>query len=98
MRQAIAPGIINKNDFWQDDDFVWQKIYQSNDSELISELNSLKEKVSQKNAGVIRCKKFRRVDPEILLDHKIVQLSKIDGDFAKKLENEREHNQRGVEI
>ncbi|MEH6705334.1 MAG: HD domain-containing protein [Galbibacter orientalis] len=72
VKDCIAKGIIQEEDFYQDDYYLIDKINRSvNLKKMINEINSLKienEKITQKK---------RKIDPEILVDNRVLKLSEI---------------------
>ncbi|EIJ40651.1 HD superfamily phosphohydrolase [Galbibacter orientalis DSM 19592] len=72
VKDCLTKGIIQEEDFYQDDFYLIDKINRSvNLKKMISEINSLKienEKITQKK---------RKIDPEILVDNRVLKLSEI---------------------
>ncbi|WP_456866739.1 HD domain-containing protein [Galbibacter sp. BG1] len=73
VKDCLTKGIIQEEDFYQDDFYLIDKINRSvNLKKMISEINSLKienEKITQKK---------RKIDPEILVDNRVLKLSEIN--------------------
>jgi len=98
LKEALNRKILTRNDFLNDDMFVLNKIHQSNQKDLINKLEKMREKITSGKIGTRRKKKFRYVDPEVLINNKIKNLSSIDQSFARLLEKQRQLNEKGVEI
>ena len=98
LKKAIERKILTRNDFSNNDMFVLNKIYQSDQKDLINELEKMREKVILNKIGITKKKKFRYVDPEVLINNEIKNISSIDQSFARLLEKQRQLNEKGVEI
>jgi hypothetical protein len=98
FKDAIAKNIIRKEDFFHDDDYVLDKIKNSGDSGIIGSLEKLKEKAERNMIGIIQLKKFRYIDPKILINGKMQSLSSIDHDFKTYLREQRRINDLGINI
>ena len=98
LKLCIQKGILDISDLYRDDDFVMDKIYKSNDTEIISMLEPLKSPKMKngKGATIILQKKFRYIDPKYLESGKLVGLSEFDQDYKDLLEQARKHNQAGI--
>ncbi len=72
VKDCIAKGIIQEEDFYQDDFYLIDKINRSvNLKKMISEI----EKIEMDNGKLIQ--KKRKVDPEIFVDNRVLKLSEI---------------------
>lgn len=97
LKKALKRKILVKDDFLKDDMFVLNKIYMSKQNDLIDELEKMRERISSK-IGIRRKKKFRYVDPGVLINNTIKSLSSIDQDFLKFLEEQKRIDKKGIEI
>lgn len=99
IKRAIEIKIIEFNDLWKDDEYILQKLEESNDLKIrnifeilnhssLPEFNCKKEKVN---------KKLRYVDPEIITNNgKLVRLSALRKDFFDELENLKKDSAEGM--
>jgi len=98
LKNALESGDISIEDFWKTDDEIIAKLKNKNNKKYnkifsilskkdLSSLNCSSEKV---------CKKFRYVDPEIIINSKITKLSDINEDFAQDLIKAKEKNKEGI--
>jgi len=98
LKIALKKKLISKSDFLKSEEFILKKLEKSNDKEIKDILNLLKKK----KIGRIRkfsqkriYKKFRHVDPKVLLDGRLVKVSKIFPEFKKMLEKHSKINKKG---
>jgi len=100
LKTALAKKIINFEDFWKDDNYIMNKLINSNDKEINKILSILKEKSLKKlpKSQEKVLKKFRFVDPEYISQKKVRKLSNEDKNFKKILQRAREINFQGVLI
>jgi len=101
LKRALNKRILILKDFYQDDDFVVDRLIKSRDKKIFTLLNILKNKVLPKNLQgkrkIVR-KKFRYVNPEFISNSQIKKLSQVSDKFKSLLEKERRLNQKGVKI
>lgn len=95
---AIDKKYISKNDFYGDEDILLRKIEKSNSTQIQEILNILKSsKLDIRNKTKTKIiKKFRHVDPKVLIGNELKRLSEISEEFRINLEKHREINKRGV--
>ena len=95
LKYALDKNIICKEDFFQNDDTIINKLEKSNNKKIKELLIKLQkhENVDSKKEKVY--KKFRHVDPAIK-GGKV--LSSIDKKFASKLKHYKELSSKGMEI
>lgn len=101
LKEALAKNIISPADFYQDEEHIISKIYNSQDNNLINTLDNLRKKTLEKieeGPKTILKKKFRFVDPKILQNEKLLTLSTISPEFNKFLEKQRLINSQGFEF
>lgn len=99
LRKAIKNKIITKSDLLdKTDDFVISKIIKANKKEDLEVLSLLEKKnlsfLAKSNVSIKR--KFRFVDPKILMNGKMVILSTVNEKFCKKLKHAKILNDKGV--
>lgn len=101
LKYALEKDIINESDMWQDDQYVLKLLKNADDEKISKGLKLLKSKHFEdiKTSSTLKIKKkFRYVDPSVLKSGNLVALSKIDSDFARRVDNEKSKNALGVEI
>lgn len=98
IRIALDEKIIQQEDFWQNDDFILNKIKKAKKKEIEKLFSVLRKKSLKKLAKsrIVAYKKFRYVDPEFLKNDKIYKLSEVDRKFQKAIEQARKINQKGI--
>ena len=86
IRRGLAVGAIEEDDIWGVDRPVWQKLLNHPDPDLQSWLalvNADTKFVWDEEAPSFRVStKIRTIDPDILLDGELYQLSELDADYA----------------
>jgi len=90
LRIAIQKHIINENDLFTTDSEIINKLRESEDKEISGMLNTisyLNVIEDEKNYDYHLKSKVRCTDPKIIIDDKIIKLSKID-EYYKKLMND----------
>ena len=99
LRTALKKKIISESDFFKGEELILNKLEKCSDKFIKDILNKLGGKIfkrSRKKTGKKIMKKFRHIDPKIIVDKKLVRLSKIDSKFKKTLEKYREINKKGI--
>lgn len=101
LKKAVSRKIINFKDFWQYDQFVINKLKNSKDKEINNILDILrktKKVANLKKGKKVILKKFRYVDPQIVINEKVKRLTDLDKGFKKRLESARKANKKGVRV
>lgn len=98
LKKAIYDGKINIEDFSETDDFVIDKIIKASRKEYTMVLGLLENKNLNflTKSNVRTRKKFRYVDPKILINGKTIRLSIINRKFSKKLKKAKLLNSKGT--
>ncbi|MDP3982740.1 MAG: HD domain-containing protein [bacterium] len=98
LKKTIQDKVINLEDFLVTDDFVINKVIKANKKEYLKVLNLLENKNLNflARSNVSTKKKFRYVDPKILINGKLERLSVLSKEFSKKLEKARRSNDKGT--
>jgi HD superfamily phosphohydrolase len=99
LKTAMDKEIIKEKDFYTDDEFILNKLENSKNEDIKERLTVLKTKklvYPKENRTENVYKKFRHVNPKVLVDNKLVRLSKLDKTFAKLLEKHRKMNKKGL--
>lgn len=100
LRLAIEAQIIAKDDLWKTDEDVITILRDSGDRRINKLLDTLEQPSLEHlpRAKEPTIKKFRHVDPSVLVDDSLYRLSEIDDTFAQKLAQARQNNQAGHHI
>ncbi len=98
LKEALQKKIIKFNDFWQDDNYILSKLEHSNNLKIKTILSVLRNKslkhLSKKNGKIY--KKFRYIDPEIIIKNKLIKLSQINKKYAQELRQTKKHSENGI--
>jgi HD superfamily phosphohydrolase len=103
LKIANKKKIVEKEEFFdKDEKFILCELENTNDEDIKKILNTLKNKnkISESfpKMGKKVFRKFRHVDPKILINNNLKRLSEIDSEFKNKLESSREENKKGLFI
>lgn len=100
LRIAIEVSIVTKEDLWDTDEEVLSLLRNSQNAPINTLLNTLEQPSLEHlpRAKEPTIKKFRHVDPYVLVNDSLHRLSKIDPTFAQKLDQARQNNQAGHHI
>jgi uncharacterized protein len=99
LKTALQAGLVQKEDFFKDETTVMAKIGNNPHPDIEAILKLLRNKdlsAQRKDSGKKVFKKFRFVDPKILIDGVPTRLSALDPDFAHLIEEHRRINQEGL--
>lgn len=98
LKSAIEDKIISMEDLLETDDLVIEKIFQTKRKKYLEVFNVLENKDLSflKKSSVCVKKKFRFVDPKILINGSVVKLSEINDNFKKELKMAKKLNKKGV--
>jgi len=98
---AIDKGIVTQEDLFSTEDKIWRRLKTAKDKKIQDNLrifeNGKRENliISYKKPGIYIRKKFRHVDPLVLVNGKIRRLSGIDKKFARFIKKYKERKSRG---
>ena len=102
LRYALDKEILQKENFFRDDQFVLDILEASSDEEILKRLflleNKLNFKIDDKKPAYVLHKKFRYIDPSYLDGDRELRLSENNKEYSTFLEREREHNKNGHKI
>lgn len=100
IKHAMKRGIISFKDFWEYDEFILGKLRKADDDFIQGNLRTLRKR-SLKNfprGSKILKKKFRYVDPDVIINDHITRLSTISGRFRSQIEAAKIQNKKGIKI
>ncbi len=98
LRYALDSGLVCWDDFWQDDEYILSKLKSASQKRIDFVLSVLEKKdlsrlpISDK----AELKKFRFVDPLVQENYSVQRLSELSASFAKKLDQARLENEKGI--
>lgn len=98
LRRALELHVISMNDFWNDDAYVLGRLESSDDAFITRGLALLKHRdlSFMERATVPIVKKFRWVDPDVVVGDKTEKLSILKSEYVVDLVQAREENLKGV--
>ncbi len=98
LKRALADNTITIDDLHQTDEFVIDKIIRSEVKEHVAVLSLMEHKDLSflPKADKSTMKKFRYVDPKVIMDGKAVRLSVINTDFKDEIESAKKRNLKGT--
>lgn len=100
LKEAMLKEIISKEDFNKEDEQVLSLLTLSKDESILNNLNVLsnKLKVIEAESGILLHKKFRHIDPAVLLGTQTRSLSSLSQEYSALLEQERENSKKEMRI
>jgi uncharacterized protein len=100
LKKAIDLELISKEDLMKTDQFIMSILENSKNQEIIEQLDMLKNgfKIEESEGGIELKKKFRYIDPEVLTNEGIVNLTKISSGYNHELEKEKAKKDSFVRI
>lgn len=99
LKKALEIGLIQKNDFLFDDDYIIVKLEASNDRLVTDTLAYLRQNpLPRVTKGQCVTKKFRYIDPPFISGGKLVRLTEADAEYRQLLDNARLANKKGVVV
>ena len=99
LKVAIDQKVLREADFFQDEKFILNKVEKFSNQgvqKILKILRNKKFKIEEKISGERVFKKFRYVDPKVLVNNKLVRLSRLDQSFVTSLTKHQKINQRGL--
>src|SRR3989344_2443568 len=96
LKEAMLKEIISKEDFGKTDQEVLSAITLSKDASLLEKLKILsgKLKAIESDTGILLQKKFRYINPSVILGNQVLPLSSISPEYTQVLELERENSKK----
>jgi uncharacterized protein len=100
LKKAIESGIITKEDLMKTDQFIINILENSKNNEILEKIDMLKNgfEIKEDNEGIELKKKFRYIDPEVLTEEGIINLTKISLEYKDALEKEKANKDSFVKI
>ncbi len=101
LRIALDKKILLHNDFYKDEKLILNKIERTRNKAIKEILTILKKKDLKdikKNTGIKIVKKFRYVNPKVIVNEQLVRLSKLVPKFQTIINKHREINKKGLVI
>ncbi len=99
LKSALGKGIIRKEDFLNNDDYIMGKLEGSSDKSILKVLSDLRHNPLQLEAnGPTVKKKFRYIDPPFMVNGILIKLTGVNKDYAESLKRARQENQKGVTV
>lgn len=96
LKRAIDKKIISLTDLNRTDYFVINKLLESKDDFTLSKLNLLKKRIvikeTNSNEGVVLIKKYRYIDPYVLHNGKLIELSRLSSEYKELLEETKKNH------
>ncbi|MBM3284104.1 HD domain-containing protein [Candidatus Gottesmanbacteria bacterium] len=97
LKIALERGIIKKSDFLDVDSHITEILTVSSDLDIKRRLAFLRQKpLPTTTKGRVVVKKFRYIDPPILIEKGLERLTSVDNEYRKLLEKARNDNQKGI--
>lgn len=99
LKIAMDNNLLSRKDFFEDEKHILKILENSKVKEINQILMTLSNKRLKKEVkenGEIVHKKFRYIDPRVIVDGKLQRLSEIDLSFKRMLEKRREINNKGI--
>lgn len=97
VKRALDLGLIKEQDFYGTEQMILEKIEKSNDDVIVRGLRVLSDPTfPYESHGEAFFKKFRHVDPKVMVYNELKRLSELDSEFAHALSEAREINKKGV--
>lgn len=97
LKDSLNMGIISVDDFWKTDYEIIETIKKKGSAHAIEQLNILAsefEIIESKNKVFGYKKKFRYVDPEIMIGKKLFRLSDLSENYKIMINNEMEESNK----
>lgn len=87
LKEAIDEGIISKEDFMSTDWEIIKILEKKGSSRILDKLNILKKKINyvESKEGIKLVKKFRYVNPLVLVNGELKELNKVSVDYERSL-------------
>lgn len=101
LKLALQEGVIKKKDFYKDELYILTKL-ENHESKKIEDILSLLKKRDLKDyrrtSGKRVFKKFRHVDPKVVVNGELVRLSSLNQEFEKLLNKHRKISEKRLVV
>ena len=89
LQNALKYEVITKKDFYQDDDYLINKLLKTDNSKVLDDIKKIKnlevkEVKNKKQADICRSSKPRIVDPSFIKNGKLIRLTDVDKKYKEK--------------
>ncbi len=100
LKMAIDGNLITEEDLMKTDQFIMNILENSNHYQILEKVNMLKNgfKIEESDEGIELKKKFRYIDPEVLVGETISNLTEHSLDYKNLLEKEKTNKDSFVKI
>jgi len=101
LKKMVDSNMLSMSDFFGTEPYIIEQIQKQNDPETRKLLVMLKEKDLTKYKGMFGItvhKKFRYIDPQIIVKNSLIRLSTLNEVFAETLAKAKLDNEQGVQI
>jgi len=101
LKLALRERIIKKKDFYKEEPFILAKLENHKNRKIEDILSLLKNKdlkSYRRNSGKKVFKKFRYVDPKVIINGELVRLRSLSKDFTKLLNKHRKISEKGLVV
>lgn len=97
LKYSINKGYLKKEDFYKRESYIINKLKSCDDSKVLQELSWFqKQDISEfKNTHTKVTKKFRYIDPKVLLKGKTIRVSDLSKSYAQNLNEALLSSKRG---
>lgn len=99
LKIAMEEGLLQRKDFFEDEKHILKILENSKIkaiNQILAILNNKRLKKELKENGEKAFKKFRFVDPKVLVKGNLLRLSELDSRFKKLIEDRRAINNKGI--
>ncbi|MCX6774926.1 MAG: HD domain-containing protein [DPANN group archaeon] len=102
LRVALDENIVSKEDFYETDNYVLEKMNASNNAEISGLLEKLsgkiKFKIDEENPQVCLKNKWRFVDPAYVENGIIYKLSEVNAEYRLLLKDMKAKHEQGLKV
>lgn len=101
LKDALIKKIISKKDFYKNEGVILNKLEKTKDRGIKKNLVLLKRKdlkSTKRNSKKRISKKFRYVDPKVLINGSLIRLTKLKPKFQKTINKYKKINKKGLVV
>lgn len=99
LKIAIEEGFLLEKDFYKDERWVLNKLGKTKNKKIKETLRRLENKKLKRiknNSGEKIIKKFRYVDPKVIMGEELIRLSQISPKFKTIIDKHKKINEKGL--